>query len=74
MNIITIVNKMCLHNNFMPSELYTFNGGDVYVRYEVKEKVEFDKLLKKLSDLWLLGVVNYSVISWSNCEVRIKGA
>ena len=47
MNILTIVNKLCSHNDFMPAELYTFNGGDVYVRYELEQKEEFNEFLKK---------------------------
>tara|TARA_B100001250_G_C19768872_1_gene776125 strand:- start:889 stop:1116 length:228 start_codon:yes stop_codon:yes gene_type:complete len=72
MKTIDVVNRFCSHNNFVPTELYSFNGGDVYVRYETEEKEEFDKFLKKLADLWTLRVVNYSVISWNNLEIRIK--
>ena len=74
MKILTIVKKLCSNNNFTPEELYTFNGGDVYVRYEPEQKEEFDEFLKKLENLWLSsGVANYSIMSYEQLEIRVKG-
>ena len=74
MSTLTVINKLCSHNDFMPAELYTFNGGDVYVRYEPEQKEEFDEFLKKLENLWLSsGVANYSIMSYEQLEIRVKG-
>ena len=37
MNTLTLVNKFCAHNNFMPDELYT-EGSKVVVRYNTMGK------------------------------------
>jgi len=50
MNTLTIVNKFCAHNNFMPSELYTTNNGWVVVKYDETERKEYNRLLTTLSN------------------------
>ena len=49
-------------------------AGDVYVRYELEQKEEFNEFLKKLENLWLSsGVANYSIMSYEQLEIRVKG-
>lgn len=50
MNTLTIVNKFCAHNNFMPTELYTTNNGWVAVKYDKTERKEYNRLLTTLSN------------------------
>ena len=74
MNILTIVNKFCANNDFMPVELYSFNGGDVFVKYSDETSMEFHRFMTRLqhSTLRKSGLISLSVVSWSNYEIRIK--
>ena len=47
MNTLTLVNKFCAHNNFMPDELYT-EGSKVVVRYNTMGKYkEYARLISR---------------------------
>ena len=47
MNTLTLVNKFCAHNNFMPDELYT-EGSKVVVRYNTIGKYkEYARLISR---------------------------
>tara|TARA_R100000742_G_C4161780_1_gene3133 strand:+ start:15 stop:254 length:240 start_codon:yes stop_codon:yes gene_type:complete len=50
MDTLTIVNKFCAHNNFMPTELYTTNNNWVVVKYDETERKEYNRLLTTLSN------------------------
>lgn len=50
MNTLTIVNKFCANNNFMPTELYTTNNGWVIVKYDATERKEYNLFSTAISN------------------------
>jgi hypothetical protein len=73
--LIDNVHSFCEHNELIPTEIRTFNGGDVYVKYDKKEpdaEIEFNRFLRELRKWCVYTGRNYSIISHSNLEIRIK--
>ena len=74
-SLIDNVHSFCEHNELIPTEIRTFNGGDVYVKYDKKEpdaEIEFNRFLRELRKWCVYTGTNYSIISHSNLEIRIK--
>ena len=74
METINIVNKFCAFNSFLPTELYTIGLGQVIVKYDESENIEFDSFLLALDRLAIKNIVGYSVVSWDNMTIRITEA
>ena len=49
MSNLTIVNKFCAYNNFMPTELYTEKGW-VVVKYSKKERKEYNAFITAIGN------------------------
>tara|TARA_Y100001963_G_scaffold16428_1_gene20343 strand:+ start:9030 stop:9275 length:246 start_codon:yes stop_codon:yes gene_type:complete len=74
-HLIDDVLSFCDHNELIPTEIRTFNGGDVYVKYDKKEpdaEIEFNRFLRELRKWCVYTGRNYSIISHVDLEIRIK--
>jgi len=73
--LIDDVHRFCDHNELIPTEVRTFNGGDVYVRYDKKEpdaEIEFNRFIRELRKWCVFTRRNYSIISHLDLEIRVK--
>jgi len=71
MNLITIINKFCLVNSFLPWQLYG-SSSEVVVRYKANEKKEFTNFANLVSNLKLVSL-NTTVFVEENKLVITKG-